>query len=52
MRPHSAAISWQAHYSNWGLEQTDFSAPGGFSRDYFGTDQYNQPENRILSTYP
>jgi lantibiotic leader peptide-processing serine protease len=42
----------KAHYSNWGLEQTDFSAPGGFSRDYFGTDQYNQPENRILSTYP
>jgi lantibiotic leader peptide-processing serine protease len=42
----------KAHYSNWGIEQTDFSAPGGFSRDYFGTDQYNQPENRILSTYP
>jgi subtilisin family serine protease len=42
----------KAHYSNWGIEQTDFSAPGGFSRDFFGTDQYNQPENRILSTYP
>jgi subtilisin family serine protease len=42
----------KAHYSNFGIEQTDFSAPGGFSRDYFGTDQYNQPENRILSTYP
>jgi subtilisin family serine protease len=42
----------KAHYSNWGLEQTDFSAPGGFSRDYFGTEQYNQPETRILSTYP
>jgi subtilisin family serine protease len=42
----------KAHYSNFGIEQTDFSAPGGFSRDYFGTDQYNQPENRILSSYP
>jgi subtilisin family serine protease len=42
----------KAHYSNWGIEQTDFSAPGGFSRDFFGTDQYNQPENRVLSTYP
>jgi lantibiotic leader peptide-processing serine protease len=42
----------KAHYSNYGLEQTDFSAPGGFSRDYFGSEQYNQPETRILSTYP
>jgi subtilisin family serine protease len=42
----------KAHYSNWGLEQTDFSAPGGFSRDYFGTDQYMALENRILSTFP
>jgi subtilisin family serine protease len=42
----------KAHYSNWGLEQTDFSAPGGFSRDYFGTDQYLALENRILSTFP
>jgi subtilisin family serine protease len=42
----------KAHYSNWGIEQTDFSAPGGFSRDYFGSEQYLQPETRILSTYP
>jgi subtilisin family serine protease len=42
----------KAHYSNWGIEQTDFSAPGGFSRDYFGTDQYLALENRILSTFP
>jgi subtilisin family serine protease len=42
----------KAHYSNWGLEQTDFSAPGGFSRDYFGTDQYLTLETRVLSTYP
>ena len=42
----------KAHYSNWGIEQTDFSAPGGCSRDYFGTDQYLALENRILSTFP
>jgi len=42
----------KAHYSNWGIEQTDFSAPGGFSRDFFGTDQYLALENRVLSTYP
>jgi subtilisin family serine protease len=41
-----------AYYSNHGIEQTDVSAPGGDRRDFFGTPQYNQPENRILSTYP
>jgi lantibiotic leader peptide-processing serine protease len=42
----------KAYYSNYGLEQTDVSAPGGDRRDFFGTPQYNTPENRILSTYP
>ena len=42
----------KASYSNYGLEQTDVSAPGGDRRDFFGTPQYNTPENRILSTYP
>ncbi len=42
----------KAYYSNYGLEQTDVSAPGGDRRDFFGTPQYDQPENRILSTYP
>jgi lantibiotic leader peptide-processing serine protease len=41
-----------AYYSNHGIEQTDVSAPGGDRRDFFGTPQYMQPENRILSTYP
>jgi len=41
-----------AYYSNHGIEQTDVSAPGGDRRDFFGTPQYNTPENRILSTYP
>jgi lantibiotic leader peptide-processing serine protease len=42
----------KAYYSNYGLEQTDVSAPGGDRRDFFGTPQYMQPETRILSTYP
>jgi subtilisin family serine protease len=42
----------KADYSNWGIEQTDFSAPGGFFRDYLGSDQYMRPENMNLSTMP
>ena len=42
----------KADYSNWGTPETDFSAPGGFARDFFGTNQYNRVENRDLSTYP
>jgi subtilisin family serine protease len=42
----------KADYSNYGIEQTDFSAPGGFFRDYFGSDQYMQPENMNLSPMP
>jgi subtilisin family serine protease len=42
----------KADYSNYGIEQTDFSAPGGFFRDYFGSDQYMQVENLNLSTMP
>src|SRR4029453_15346 len=42
----------KADYSNYGIEQTDFSAPGGFFRDYFGSDQYMQLENTNLSTMP
>jgi lantibiotic leader peptide-processing serine protease len=42
----------KADYSNYGLEQTDFSAPGGYFRDYYLTDQYMRPENLILSATP
>ena len=35
----------KADYSNYGIEQTDYSAPGGYFRDYIGTDQYMQVEN-------
>jgi lantibiotic leader peptide-processing serine protease len=42
----------KADYSNWGVEQTDVSAPGGYSRDFFGTPQYRSVENLILAAYP
>ncbi len=42
----------KADYSNYGLEQTSISAPGGYFRDYFGTPWYRTNENMILSTYP
>ena len=42
----------KSYYSNYGLEQTVVSAPGGDRRDFFGTPQYNTPGTRILSTYP
>jgi subtilisin family serine protease len=43
---------YKADYSNYGIEQTDFSAPGGWFRDYFGLPQNRQPENLNLSAYP
>ena len=39
----------KAWYSNYGVEQTDVSAPGGDALDFPGTSAYGQPENRILS---
>lgn len=42
----------KADYSNWGTEQTDLSAPGGWFRDGFGTPWYRTNENLIRSTYP
>jgi subtilisin family serine protease len=42
----------KAYYSNFGLEQADVAAPGGDRRDLFGTDAYDTPGTRILSTYP
>lgn len=42
----------KAVYSNYGTEQVSVAAPGGFTRDLYGTDGYNQPANNILSTYP
>lgn len=42
----------KAYYSNYGVEQTTVSAPGGDRREYYGTPQWNAVENRQLSTYP
>lgn len=42
----------KSNFSNYGVEQTDVAAPGGYGRDFFGTPLFNRPENRILSTYP
>ena len=42
----------KAYYSNYGTEQTDVSAPGGDRREFFGTDRYNTPDNRILAPMP
>jgi subtilisin family serine protease len=44
--------SGKADYSNYGVEQTAISAPGGYFRDFFGTPWYRTNENLILSTYP
>jgi subtilisin family serine protease len=42
----------KAFYSNYGEEQIVVAAPGGDSREFFGTPQFNAPENRILAAYP
>jgi subtilisin family serine protease len=42
----------KAYYSNYGVEQTVVAAPGGDRREFFGTPQYNAPENLILAPYP
>ena len=44
--------SMKADYSNWGVERTAVTAPGGYFRDFFGTPQFRTVENLILSTYP
>ena len=42
----------KSDYSTWGLGAIDVAAPGGWFRDYFGTQDFMEPENMILSTYP
>jgi subtilisin family serine protease len=42
----------KADYSNYGTEQTDFSAPGGYFRDLLGTPQFRSIENLVLSSWP
>lgn len=42
----------KAYYSSYGVEQIVVAAPGGDRREFFGTPQYNAPENRVLAPYP
>ena len=42
----------KSYFSNYGLEQTVVSAPGGDRRDFPGTPLYNTAGLRVLSTYP
>ena len=50
-RPMEASPA-RSYYSNYGVEQTDVAAPGGDSREFFGTPQYLAAQNRILAPYP
>lgn len=43
----------KAYYSNWGMEQTDLSAPGGDFRDFpSDPNRYRTPGNLVLAPYP
>jgi subtilisin family serine protease len=42
----------KADYSTYGIEGADVSAPGGWFRDFFGSPQFRQVENEILSAAP
>ncbi|HJR18659.1 MAG TPA: S8 family serine peptidase [Actinomycetota bacterium] len=42
----------KADYSTWGLGVIDVAAPGGWFRDYFGTQDFREPENMILAPWP
>jgi subtilisin family serine protease len=42
----------KANYSNWGLKDTAFAAPGGDLDDFKGTNRSKLPENAVLSAYP
>jgi subtilisin family serine protease len=42
----------KADYSNYGLNDVEVSAPGGWLRDNIGTPAFQTPGNLILSTFP
>jgi subtilisin family serine protease len=56
--PHVISVSavgpsgTKADYSNYGAGNADVAAPGGWFRDWIGTDRYRTNENLILSSYP
>lgn len=42
----------KADYSNWGIDEVEVAAPGGWYRDGLGTPTYRTPGNMILGPYP
>lgn len=42
----------KAFYSNWSFNETQVSAPGGDTRDFYGTPRFRSPQNGILAPYP
>jgi subtilisin family serine protease len=42
----------KSDFSTWGLGAIDVAAPGGWFRDFFGTNDFMEPENMVLSSYP
>ena len=42
----------KSDYSNYGLNEVEISAPGGWFRDFVGTPMFMTPNNMILSSYP
>jgi lantibiotic leader peptide-processing serine protease len=52
VNPAVSPFPRKAYYSNYGIDQTDVSAPGGDRREFLGTPQYDAPQNRILNAYP
>jgi lantibiotic leader peptide-processing serine protease len=52
VEPNLSPFPRKSFFSNYGVEQTDVAAPGGDSRVFFGTPQFNAPQNRILNAYP
>lgn len=39
----------KSDFSNYGLDEVEVSAPGGFFRDFFGTPDFQTPANNVLS---
>ena len=42
----------KSDFSNYGLDEVEVSAPGGWFRDFVGTPNFSVPTNMVLSPYP
>jgi subtilisin family serine protease len=42
----------KSDFSNYGLNEVEVSAPGGWFRDFVGTPNFSVPANLVLSSYP